>query len=497
MGSIWITNIPRLIPTDKDKIKPCITKVEHLSSYNWIESSNPTIAVPGCPPLWSPPKVPQEVIQDSGIIYIAQNVGRLPETPLEPLFRSLYIEKPSYNIRKVDLITDPKAISKLLSFSNPHLSPNGVLPFTIEIEILGNTAIFSLAEVEPWRFVTAHESTSYHHEFKQAFTKTQVPGSSGHHRVISYNLGGLKLVVSYETDAYVDVEQVSNFQAQNEGSENASPSRHKPPAGSKLVILEKGKKVPMSSTLLIKTLDSGEHVNVQELLSQLWVSQIPNLVRAYQRHAICKPPEIQDVALDIAEWECDHSDDLQRLIALFKLIVRVAREHGGNIVLKYDGWSEILAVCKIEGNKMLLDDLYFKFGKEVGTSKAQEPNSRKTTCKIGDTFYNIDISKIPYFWATVGFEHLSPLQSADFNHEDIALFDVALRGLESGYREYFCSLRGNISQYQILCQTYAFLRVDVLAGQSINDILADLRICESDSKLEDENAKFKARDAAF
>lgn len=103
----------------------------------------------------------------------------------------------------------------------------------------------------------------------------------------------------------------------------------------------------MSSTLLIKTLDSGEHVNVQELLSQLWVSQIPNLVRAYQRHAICKPPEIQDVALDIAEWECDHYDDLQRLIALVKLIVRVAREHGGNIVLKYDGWSEILAVCKI------------------------------------------------------------------------------------------------------------------------------------------------------
>jgi hypothetical protein len=139
----------------------------------------------------------------------------------------------------------------------------------------------------------------------------------------------------------------------------------------------------------------------------------------------------------------------------------------------------------------------FKFGNEVGTAKAKESNFRKTTCKIGETFYNVDISKIPYFWAAVGFERLSPLQSVDFNHEDIALFDVALRDLESGYRECFCSLSGDISQYHTLRQTYFFLRVDVLAGQSIDDILADLRAWESDFGLEDESAKSQAWDAAF
>lgn len=37
-----------------------ITEVNHLSSYNWIEASEPTIAVPGSPALWTPPKTRQK-----------------------------------------------------------------------------------------------------------------------------------------------------------------------------------------------------------------------------------------------------------------------------------------------------------------------------------------------------------------------------------------------------------------------------------------------------
>jgi hypothetical protein len=138
---------------------------------------------------------PKKVAKDFGLIYIAQNAFRHPESPLEPLFRSLYTEKPSYNIHQVDLITDRNNVRKLLSFVNPNLSRNGLEPFTIEIEATSNTAMFCRAETETRTFIRPHDFRGYGHEFEKAFTTTQVSGSTGHHRIISYDWGNLKFIV--------------------------------------------------------------------------------------------------------------------------------------------------------------------------------------------------------------------------------------------------------------------------------------------------------------
>ena len=80
-------------------------------------------------------------------------------------------------------------------------------------------------------------------------------------------------------------------------------------------------------------------------------------------------------------------------------------------------------------------------------------------------------------------------------------FDVALKGIESGYRQCFRSLPADLSQHRILCDTYDFLRVDVLGGQSINEILRDLKSGRSDYDREERREikgdKSKARDTAF
>ncbi|KXG54471.1 uncharacterized protein PGRI_076150 [Penicillium griseofulvum] len=508
MGSIWVADIPRPELTD-EKIGPSITNVEHLSSYNWIESSSPTIAVPGCPPLWSPPQTPRKVAKDSGLIYIAQNAFRYPESPLEPLFRSLYTEKPSYDIHQADLITDRNNIRKLLSFINPKLSRNGLEPFTIEIETTNNTAIFCRVETETHTFVGPHDFRGYGHEFEKAFTTTQVSGSTGHHRIISYNLEDLKFIVRYETDAYV--EETSKLQSGSENEtflnmmENLSLSRPETSsrlAESKLVVQEKGKQVPINSTLEIKTRVSHKPINIQEVLPQLWVSQTPNVVCAYHNGGTFGLPEVKNVTREIAEWERNHANDLWRLVVLVKGIIRVVRENGGNAVVKYDGRSDSLALLKSKGGRMLADDLYSKLD-ETGSTEAIDTNSRKTRLRIGDTFYNVDISTIPYLSAFVRFQGVSQPQKTEFIHGSIALFDVALRGLESGYRQCFRSLRDDIPQYHTLCETYDFLGVDVLGGQSIDDIFADLKACKPDYQLEYKRYrvvkgdKSRARDAAF
>lgn len=134
-----------------------ITDVHHLSSYNWIEAPEPTIAVPGYPALWTPPKTPRKVAKDSGLIYSAQNAARHPDSPLEPLFRSLLITNPSFDFQSVSLMTDRNNIRKLLSFVNPSLSRNARKPFTIKVEVIDEIAILYRSEAEVSQFIAPHE----------------------------------------------------------------------------------------------------------------------------------------------------------------------------------------------------------------------------------------------------------------------------------------------------------------------------------------------------
>jgi hypothetical protein len=115
--------------------------------------------------------------------------------------------------------------------------------------------------------------------------------------------------------------------------------------------------------------------------------------------------------------------------------------------------------------------------------------------------YDIDVSKIPYLSSFVNFQVNAQPRSTEFVHEPIPLFDIALKGIESGYRQCFRSLPADLSQHHTLCDTYHFLHVDVLGGQSIGEIINDLKSGTSDYDREERREikgdRSKARDTAF
>ena len=351
-----------------------ITDVKYLSSYNWIEAPTPTIVVPGSPPLWSAPKVPRQLKKDSGLIYIAQNAARHPDSPLEPLFRALYIVNPSFDIRSIDVVTDRNNIRKLLSFINPSSNRNGLEKFTINIEVTKNTAIFSREETATHEFIGPHEFRGYGHEFEKAYTTSQIGGSTGHHRIISYRFGDLNFIVRHETDGYVDADARIPSSSSKEleddslssmlGSLSLSPTNRPPstaPAGSKLTIKEEGQVVPLKSTLEIKTRVFHKPLEIKEIAPQLWVSQTPKLVRAYHNKGAFQGPKVEDVAAEIRKWEKRNQKDLRKLAALINKILNVVKGYGGNAIVKYDDKGDKLVVRKVDRKKMLPKDLYSKW----------------------------------------------------------------------------------------------------------------------------------------
>lgn len=117
--------------------------------------------------------------------------------------------------------------------------------------------------------------------------------------------------------------------------------------------------------------------------------------------------------------------------------------------------------------------------------------------------YDIEVSKIPYLSSFINFQENTQSKPTEFVHEPIPLFDVALRGIELGYRQCIRYLPADLSQHHALCDTYDFLCIDILGGQSINEISNDLKSGKTDYGLGDtyykelEGNKSKARDAAF
>ncbi|KAK5635431.1 hypothetical protein RRF57_011143 [Xylaria bambusicola] len=345
-----------------------IENVKHLASYSWIESLVPTISVPGIPPSWAPPSVPVRLQKDSGLVYIAQNAARHPKSPLEPLFRSLYVVNPKFDIRSTDIVADRNNIRKLLSFINPSSSRNGLEAFTIIAEMVGNTVLMCRTETKTSEIIAPHEFKGYGHD-------------TGYHRIISYRFGSLSLVVRHEVDGYVSQPATSKVNEKEKetdglsgllGSLSLSATNMKSPGpiisrplGSEMVIREEGIVVPLDSTLEIKTRVNHKRLDIEEIAPQLWASQTPKLVRAYHNRGLFQEAKVENVTEQIKTWELANQKHLKKLVALIKAICDAVKTCGGKATIRYDEGSDNIIVRPRAGAERLLPkDLYLKWDQQ-------------------------------------------------------------------------------------------------------------------------------------
>jgi hypothetical protein len=133
------------------------------------------------------------------------------------------------------------------------------------------------------------------------------------------------------------------------------------PTSSKLVIQKEGQAVLLRSTLEVKTRVAHRPLAFEDVVSQLWVSQRPKLVRAYHTKGLFAVPEVEDVAVQVKLWEDQNQKDLRTLAGLIEKIRDIVRESGGRAVLKYNANRDNLAFYKLGGEQMLPKDLYTKW----------------------------------------------------------------------------------------------------------------------------------------
>ncbi|KAL4724372.1 hypothetical protein ACLX1H_008986 [Fusarium chlamydosporum] len=473
-----------------------ITNVRHLSSYNWIESSTARIAVPGSPPLWSAPKTSKQLQKDKGLYYINQNQARHPDSPLEPLFRALYLTNPSFDISSVDVVTDRNNFRKLLAFINPCLAPGDLEPFAIGVEVIGTTALFRRDETAVTRVIGENDFRGFGHEFEKEFTIQQINNSTGHHRIIAYQFGGLDFVIRYEADGYVATDKTSILKTESPHDDpllatmqglSLSPATDVSdnPVPSKLVITNEGRVVPPQSILEIKTRASSRSLPIEEVAAQLWVSQTSKLVRAYHYRGKFQVPQVEDVEAQVKRWEELNQNDLKRLASLLKTISNVVRQSGGKATVRYERGSKLL-LCRAEKGDMLPRFLYSRW-EGRGDTQAKKVVGTHEETKVSDTLERgprktMEITRTEY--------------GGDAPYSEVINF-----GVDKGFRHFFRRMPMQLSQYQLLCDTLDSLAIDVTNGRTVRDIMNDMRKGKDEWDPEERRTitglKSIARDSAF
>ncbi|KAF9651351.1 hypothetical protein BDM02DRAFT_3091263 [Thelephora ganbajun] len=181
----------------------------YLGSYNWIEATVPSIIVPGSPRVWVDRPLAISVALDHGYNFVDQNGHRMGSRTLFPLIRAVQdVESQSgiegedkFDWSSVDFVTDRNGLRKLLRWINaaPGDPPRD---FRIDTQLAGSKTVL----VNRWEQITKEQPgtrRSYGFNFEETMTVPS-PGcerGTGHHRIVTYDFDGLKLVVRFEVDA--------------------------------------------------------------------------------------------------------------------------------------------------------------------------------------------------------------------------------------------------------------------------------------------------------
>ncbi|RDL39208.1 uncharacterized protein BP5553_03548 [Venustampulla echinocandica] len=194
--------------------RPTTGLMGNLQSSSCQMLFNDTSNGTGSPPVWTPPATDPRLKPDSEDIFRDINAARHQSYPLEPMFRSLKVMRPDFDLQAADIVGCGSTIGNLLRFARSESRT-----FRFDVDVIGETVLFVRKEGSPRELIT--NLRGYGHTFPDVYTTwdSESRGSCSHQRIIRYEFGGLKVVVRTETDGYVKDDAKAPLSVTNSTSE--------------------------------------------------------------------------------------------------------------------------------------------------------------------------------------------------------------------------------------------------------------------------------------
>lgn len=270
-------------------------------------------------------------------------------------------------MKGIDLVTDRRNLRLLLDFVGGRAGE-----FRIDVEVVRNTVLFSRWSKSPVSYIPSGSFGGYGHEFERAFTRfpNSCKGSISHNRVITYTLGGVKIIMRFEVDAYKEGALPQSAGASHgayTGPSNATMARaNAVPTPTGFTVAARGHLVAPARIIEIKTGGVGRNLGLKAKV-QMWFSQTPILYAGIygEPGVFGSVSEVNMVENGmLGEWERDNADKLRKLVKALEMICEaVKRVPGGKAAIIHIGGSGVLKVHNVTNrNHGLPTDILAKWG---------------------------------------------------------------------------------------------------------------------------------------
>jgi len=265
------------------------------------------------PPVWKPLSKPIRLEEDAGEYFRDPNAARFSEYPLEPAVRALLAQNLNLSTEEIDIFACGSTLGNLLRFVRDIDKP-----FRFTVEVVGRTVFFVRRENSPDEKIIGVRG--YGHSFPDRYTRweTAVKGSASHQRLVSYTFAGLKCIVRFEGDGYLD----------DKLQQPLDERKPQPlPALESLTVKIGGRKIPQHAIFDLKTRSAKRKEDdiLSGELPRLWIAQIPHLVLAFHERGVFNDIRVQNVQKEVRDWERENADFLRRLGAVIHEIVELVR----------------------------------------------------------------------------------------------------------------------------------------------------------------------------
>ncbi|KAF4617348.1 hypothetical protein D9613_005790 [Agrocybe pediades] len=336
-------NVPEEDP-DQEKVE--VKDSTYIGSYNWLKGDAPAILVPGSPPQWQNRSTPYNIPPDTGIYFSDQNGYRMPRAVLLPLIAAVNKQvdvhkRPEFDWASVDIVTDRNNLRKLTRWVSGQTRD-----FRIDLQLAGKkTILMNRWEGRKREYFTGR---TYGFSFEKASTEP-APGckeSTGHHRIITYDLNGLKMVVRFEVDACIPPvakyprrsiasmsELTSSLNALSLAQADPALASSSPLRSNQLRIFEGG--IEVSSTSVIELTTRSQLTikqygfNWKEAYPQLFFSQTAHhFLAIHQRGRFVDVQKRKLMSEQLQAVEEDVQVELKKVRKALDVIREIVLEHG-------------------------------------------------------------------------------------------------------------------------------------------------------------------------
>ncbi|CZR66244.1 uncharacterized protein PAC_16145 [Phialocephala subalpina] len=356
-------NIPHFEEISSSLLNDAPISIENykvLVSYSWCKSNESTIFVPGIPARWNPQLSPYQLSKEC-----EQN--RFEESSEEkksqarmpcwtPLFAALQVMQPTYSLRSLSLVIEQNSLRRLFEFVAGKSGKN-TEDWRIDVE-LSNEAMFLTSFVR--HSLTGSCNSGYTRLFEKGFLRLEdenVPESLGHHRIVEYDIGGMRWVVRFEVDGYFhEHNPVTTDRAEAEKVLSLAMSTTSlgdilPDIGmfESIKVIHKGRMVAPDALIEVKTKKIGSR-------SQGAVEHIDKI----------------DITMHFEGWEGEHQEELKALAEFVNKIEEIVKKTTNgrcSVVYVRRNSPQVLQIFEQDSGIMKLsDDLKERSWGQISTS---------------------------------------------------------------------------------------------------------------------------------